>query len=55
KRGNLQEALRLAEEVAEKAAREKAVFVCSQCGYQSDKYFWRCPKCGAWQPAFERQ
>ena len=55
KRGNVQEALRLAEEMAERAAREKAVFVCSQCGYQSDHYFWRCPQCGAWQAAFERQ
>ncbi len=28
--------------------REKIVFVCRECGYQSPRWLGRCPACGAW-------
>ncbi len=31
----------------------KTVFVCSVCGYESPKWFGRCPVCGAWNSAVE--
>ena len=55
KNGDTERALQLASEIAEAGAEERAKFECSTCGYQSAEFFWRCPKCGAWQPAFERQ
>ena len=29
-------------------AKEKSVYVCSQCGYESPKWQGRCPACGEW-------
>ena len=29
------------------------VYVCSECGYESPKWFGRCPVCGAWNSAVE--
>lgn len=29
-------------------AKEKSVFVCSKCGYQSSGYLGKCPECGSW-------
>jgi len=28
--------------------KEKRVFVCSECGYESPRWLGRCPQCGAW-------
>lgn len=33
--------------------REKTYFVCANCGYESVKWFGRCPKCGEWNSASE--
>ena len=33
--------------------KEKVVYVCSECGYESPKWFGRCPVCGAWNSAVE--
>jgi DNA repair protein RadA/Sms len=30
-------------------------FICSQCGYQSVKWFGRCPSCGAWDSFSEQR
>ena len=29
-------------------AKSKAVFVCSECGYEAPKWTGRCPACGEW-------
>ncbi|MBQ7984501.1 MAG: DNA repair protein RadA [Bacteroidales bacterium] len=29
-------------------AKEKSVYVCSNCSYQSSAYIGKCPQCGAW-------
>lgn len=29
-------------------AKEKTVFVCSQCGFESPKWLGKCPDCGSW-------
>lgn len=33
--------------------REKNYFVCSKCGYESVKWFGKCPSCGEWNTATE--
>ncbi len=33
--------------------KEKVVYVCDKCGYESPKWFGRCPACGAWNSAVE--
>lgn len=30
------------------AAKNKSIFVCSQCGYESVKWYGQCPGCGEW-------
>ena len=30
------------------AQKSKSVFVCSQCGYESPKWYGKCPSCGEW-------
>ena len=30
------------------ASKSKTVFVCSQCGFESAKWYGRCPSCGEW-------
>ena len=29
-------------------AKEKTSYVCSNCGYDSPKWYGKCPSCGAW-------
>ena len=29
-------------------AREKTVFACTACGYETARWVGRCPSCGAW-------
>ena len=29
-------------------ARSKTVYECNQCGYQSGKWYGKCPDCGSW-------
>ncbi|MGJ8454580.1 DNA repair protein RadA [Pseudothermotoga sp. U03pept] len=33
--------------------KEKSYFVCSNCGYESIKWFGKCPQCGEWNTATE--
>ncbi len=33
--------------------KEKSYFVCTNCGYESVKWFGRCPNCGEWNTATE--
>ncbi len=30
------------------ASKDKSVYVCSECGYESAKWYGQCPGCGAW-------
>lgn len=34
-------------------AKSKIVYVCSQCGYESAKWYGRCPSCGEWNTLSE--
>ncbi|MDZ7372523.1 MAG: tetratricopeptide repeat protein [candidate division KSB1 bacterium] len=54
RRGDTDVATKLVVEVADMADRRDGQFACGECGFLSPDYFWRCPKCGAWQGAFER-
>jgi len=36
-------------------AKQKTVYVCDKCGYESPKWFGRCPVCGEWNTAKEFQ
>lgn len=35
------------------AQKSKSVFVCSQCGYESPKWYGKCPGCGEWNSMAE--
>ena len=35
--------------------KDKAVFVCQECGYSSYKWFGKCPSCGAWNSMVEER
>lgn len=35
-------------------AKPKTVYVCQNCGFESPKWFGRCPDCGEWQSAVEQ-
>lgn len=35
-------------------AKDKKVFLCNECGYDSPKWSGRCPSCGAWNSFVER-
>ena len=36
-------------------AKSKTIFVCSQCGYESAKWYGKCPGCGEWDSLNEEQ
>ncbi len=36
-------------------AKEKPIFICSKCSYQSRKWLGRCPDCGEWDSLQERK
>ena len=36
-------------------AKTKTVFICSQCGYESPKWYGKCPTCGEWDTMNEEQ
>lgn len=31
------------------AGKAKSVYICSECGYESPKWFGCCPGCGEWE------
>ena len=35
-------------------AKEKSVFLCNECGYESPKWAGKCPGCGAWNSFVEK-
>jgi len=35
--------------------RERTIFVCQSCGYQSPKWLGRCPECGSWNSLVEER
>lgn len=37
------------------AAKTKNIFLCDECGYETPKWFGRCPSCGAWNSLKERK
>lgn len=36
------------------AAKNKTIFVCNECGYESVKWFGKCPGCGEWNTMVEQ-
>lgn len=34
-------------------ARQKSVFICSECGYETQKWAGKCPSCGSWNTLSE--
>ena len=36
-------------------AKNKSIFVCSQCGYETAKWYGKCPSCGEWDALNEEQ
>ncbi len=35
-------------------AKERVLFVCSTCGYESPRWMGKCPECGAWNTLEEQ-
>lgn len=35
-------------------AKEKSIFLCNECGYESPKWAGKCPSCGAWNSFAEK-
>lgn len=33
--------------------KQKTVYLCSDCGYESPKWYGKCPSCGAWNTLSE--
>ena len=33
--------------------KQKTVFLCGDCGYESPKWYGKCPSCGAWNTMSE--
>ena len=36
-------------------AKNKTVFVCNECGYESTKWLEKCPACNSWNTFFEQK
>ncbi|MBO5432512.1 MAG: DNA repair protein RadA, partial [Clostridia bacterium] len=36
-------------------AKTKTVYICSQCGYETPKWYGKCPTCGEWDTLNEEQ
>ncbi len=36
-------------------AKNKTIFVCNECGYESAKWLGKCPACGSWNTFFEQK
>ncbi len=36
-------------------AKNKTVFVCNECGYESTKWLGKCPACNSWNSFFEQK
>lgn len=40
---------------AQKSKKQKTVFVCQECGYESPRWLGKCPACGAWNSFVEEK
>ena len=36
-------------------AKDKSVYVCSECGYKTNKWVGKCTNCGAWGTLEEKE
>ena len=36
-------------------AKNKTIFVCNECGYESAKWLGKCTACGSWNTLFEQK
>jgi lipopolysaccharide assembly protein B len=45
---------KLANEIAETVLTRKKDFVCSQCDFRRESFFWNCPSCHAWNSAVRK-
>lgn len=36
-------------------AKNKTIFVCNECGYESGKWLGKCPACNSWNSFFEQK
>jgi len=36
-------------------AKQKTVYVCSQCGYETARWLGKCPECGTWNSLTEQE
>ena len=36
------------------AVKSKTIYVCEQCGYESGKWYGKCPQCGSWNTLQEQ-
>lgn len=37
------------------ASKIKSVYICSECGYESPKWYGKCPSCGEWNTMNEEK
>jgi len=37
------------------ASKQKSLYVCQNCGYESVKWYGKCPTCGEWNTMEEQQ
>ena len=47
--GKTQEALEYTKDFLKSLHNSMTRHFCSQCGYNSDEIFWRCPQCRQWE------
>jgi lipopolysaccharide assembly protein B len=45
---------KLANEIAETVLTRKKDFICSQCDFRQESFFWNCPSCRAWNSAVRK-
>ena len=36
-------------------AKQKTVYVCNQCGYETARWLGKCPECGSWNSLMEQE
>ena len=37
------------------ASKNKSIYICSECGYESVKWYGKCPQCGEWNTMDEHE
>ena len=36
-------------------AKQRSMYICSECGYESGKWYGKCPGCGEWNTRHQAQ